>query len=200
MQTQTNLSERPVTANKAQTDVVERFQIDPAHASAQFKVRHLMVSNVRGELGAVSGELALNPNDLTRSQINLSIDVRGIDTRNADRDTHLRSPDFFDVAQYPSATFASTRIEARGGDEYEVVGELTLRGVTQPVTLAVELTDAVSDPWGNVKRGAAAKGRINRKDFGLNWNAAMEAGGVVVGEQVDVTIELELVRQSNPAS
>jgi polyisoprenoid-binding protein YceI len=200
MQTQTNLSERPVTGNKAQTDAVERFQIDPAHASAQFKVRHLMVSNVRGELGAVSGELALNPNDLTRSQINLSIDVRGIDTRNADRDTHLRSPDFFDVAQYPSATFASTRIEARGGDEYEVVGELTLRGVTQPVTLAVELTDAVSDPWGNVKRGAAAKGRINRKDFGLNWNAAMEAGGVVVGEQVDVTIELELVRQSNPAS
>jgi polyisoprenoid-binding protein YceI len=195
MQTQTNIAERPVT-NSTEVQPVELLQIDTAHASAEFKVRHLMVSNVRGELGAVSGEVLLNPNDIARSQVNLTIDVRGIDTRNADRDTHLKSPDFFDVAQYPSATFASTRIEPRG-DDYTVTGDLTLHGVTRPVTLTVELSDAVSDPWGNVKRGAAATGRINRKDFGLNWNAAMEAGGVVVGEQVDVTIELELVRKVN---
>jgi polyisoprenoid-binding protein YceI len=199
VQTQANVSERAISNSSDEASVrpAEVFQIDTAHASAQFKVRHLMVSNVRGELGAVTGELSLNPNDIARSRVNVSIDVRGIDTRNADRDTHLKSPDFFDVAEYPSATFASTRIEARSDNEYAVTGDLTLHGVTRPVTLDVELTDAVSDPWGNVKRGAAATGRINRKDFGLNWNAAMEAGGVVVGEQVDVTIELELVRKSN---
>lgn len=196
MQTQINSSERPVT----KTQSAEVFQVDTAHASAQFKVRHLMVSNVRGELGPVSGELTLDPNDIARSRVAITIDVRGIDTRNADRDTHLKSPDFFDVAQYPSATFDSTRIEGRGGNEYTVTGDLTLHGVTRPVTLEVELSEAVADPWGNVKRGAAATGKINRKDFGLNWNAAMEAGGVVVGEQVDVTIELELVRKATPAS
>jgi polyisoprenoid-binding protein YceI len=196
MQTQINSSERPV----AKTQSADVFQIDTAHASAQFKVRHLMVSNVRGELGPVSGELALNPNDIARSRVDVSIDVRGIDTRNADRDTHLKGPDFFDVAQYPNVTFSSTRIEGRGGNEYSVTGDLTIHGVTRPVTLEVELTDAVADPWGNVKRGAAATGKINRKDFGLNWNAAMEAGGVVVGEQVDVTIELELVRKAASAS
>jgi polyisoprenoid-binding protein YceI len=199
MQTQTNISERVISHDEAQAPV-ELFQIDTAHASAQFKVRHLMVSNVRGELGAVSGELQLDPGDVTRSRIEVSIDVRGIDTRNADRDAHLKSPDFFDVAKYPSATFSSSRIVARGADEYEVTGDFTLHGVTRPVTLAVQLTEAVADPWGNVKRGAAATGRINRKDFGLNWNAAMEAGGVVVGEQVDVTIELELVQKSQAAS
>ncbi len=196
MQTQINSSDRSV----AKAQAAEVFQIDTAHASAQFKVRHLMVSNVRGELGPVSGELTLNPSDLSRSRVAVSIDVNGIDTRNADRDAHLKSPDFFDVAQYPTATFSSTRIESKGGNEYSVTGDLTLHGVTRPVTLDVELSDAVSDPWGNVKRGAAATGKINRKDFGLNWNAAMEAGGVVVGEQVDVTIELELVRQANAAS
>ena len=174
----------------------ERFGVDPTHASAQFKVRHLMVSYVRGELGPVSGQVELTPDDLTRSKVQVQIDVRGIDTRNADRDGHLKSADFFDVERFPRATFASTRIEARGDGRFDVTGDLTLRDVTRPVTLAVELTEPIADPWGNVKRGVSATARIDRKDFGLNWNSTLEAGGVLVGDQVDIAIEVELVKQA----
>ncbi|HYD43538.1 MAG TPA: YceI family protein [Anaeromyxobacter sp.] len=170
------------------------YRIDPAHASAQFKVRHLMVSNVRGELGEVTGEVGYDAAAPERSHVAARIDVTAIDTRNADRDAHLRSADFLDVANHPAIEFRSTAVRAAGRGALEVDGQLTIRGVTRPVTLAVELSDEVRDPWGNVKRGVTATARLDRRAFGLTWNAALETGGVVVGEHVDVVIEAELVR------
>ncbi len=176
------------------------YRIDPTHATAQFKVRHLMVSNVRGELGEVTGEVSFDAGDPARSAVQARIDAAGIDTRNADRDAHLRSADFLDVANHPAITFRSTGVRGvravRPGDAgaYEVDGELTIRGATRPVTLAVEISDEIRDPWGNAKRGIVATARLDRRAFGLTWNAVMESGGIVVGEAVDVTIEAELVR------
>jgi len=171
------------------------YRIDPAHASAQFKVRHLMVSNVRGELGEVNGEVTYDAAAPDRARVIARIDATAIDTRNADRDAHLRSADFLDVAHHPAIEFRSTAVRAAGPGALEVAGELTIRGVTRPVTLDVELSDEVRDPWGNVKRGVTATARLDRRAFGLTWNAALETGGVVVGERVDVTIEAELVRE-----
>jgi polyisoprenoid-binding protein YceI len=172
-----------------------RYEIDPTHASAQFKVRHLMVSSVRGELGEVTGAIHLDPDDLSRSSVVARIDAAGIATRNADRDTHLRSADFLDVANHPEITFRSTRVRPVEPSHVSVDGELTLRGVTRPVTLEVELSGEIRDPWGNVKRGVLATARLNRKAFGVSWNATMDGGGIVVGETVDVTIEAEIVRR-----
>ena len=171
-----------------------RYAIDPVHASAQFRVRHLMVANVRGELGEVTGEVLFDPEAPSGSSVNASIDVTAINTRNADRDAHLKSPDFLDAAHHPTLTFRSTAVRATGAGEYEVEGELTIRGTARPVTLAVEVSDEIRDPWGNVKRGIEAKARLDRKDFGLTWNAVIEGGGILVGDTVDVTIEAELVR------
>jgi polyisoprenoid-binding protein YceI len=170
------------------------YKLDSTHASAQFKVRHLMVASVRGELGEVTGEVQLDAADPSRSTATARIDVTAINTRNADRDAHLRSADFLDVANFPALTFRSTAVRATGPGELKVDGELTLRGTTRPVTLSVELSDEIKDPWGNVKRGLTATTRLDRRAFGLTWNAALETGGVVVGENVDVTIEAELVR------
>ncbi len=171
-----------------------RYTIDPVHATAQFKVRHLMVANVRGHLGEVTGDVVFDPGDPSRSTVTASIDATGIDTRNPDRDTHLRSPDFLDVASHPKITFRSTAVRATGRGEYEVDGELTIRGTARPVTLAVEVSDEIRDPWGNVKRGIEATARLDRKAWGLTWNAVVEGGGILVGDSVDVTIEAELVR------
>jgi polyisoprenoid-binding protein YceI len=169
------------------------YKIDPTHASAQFKVRHLMVASVRGELGEVTGEVRLDA-DLARSTATARIDVTALSTRNADRDTHLRSADFLDATNHPAITFRSTAVRAAGAGALSVDGELTIRGTTRPVTLSVELSDEVKDPWGNLKRGLTATTRLDRKAFGLTWNAAMETGGLVVGDAVEVTIEAELVR------
>jgi polyisoprenoid-binding protein YceI len=170
------------------------WTFDAAHSSAGFKVRHLMVARVRGHLGPVSGQVVLDEQDPSRSRVAVSIDARGIDTREPKRDEHLRSADFLDVANHPNVTFTSTAVKPRRDGSLEVTGDLTIRGTTRPVTLEVEaLEPAVSDPWGNTKRGAFARTSINRKDFGLTWNVALEAGGVLVGEQVDIEIEVELV-------
>jgi polyisoprenoid-binding protein YceI len=171
-----------------------RYTIDPGHSATHFKVRHLMVAHVRGELGQVAGEVLIDPSNLARSSVTASIDARGIATRNPDRDAHLRSADFLDVEQHPTIEFRSTSVRTVGDGELEVDGLLTIRGVTGPVTLQVELSDEVKDPWGNRKRGASATARIDRKDYGLTWNAALETGGFVVGDRVDISIELELVR------
>lgn len=171
-----------------------RYTIDPVHATAQFRVRHLMVANVRGELGEVTGELVFDPEDPSRSTLSARIDATGIDTRNPDRDAHLRSADFLDVANHPAITFRSTAVHPSGAGEYQVDGELTIRGTTRPVTLAAEVSDEIKDPWGNVKRGVFATARLDRKAWGLTWNAVMESGGIVVGDTVEVTIEAELVR------
>ena len=175
--------------------LVSRYEIDPTHASAQFKVRHLMVSSVRGELGEVTGVVRLDNTDITRSSVNATIDVTAISTRNADRDAHLRSADFLDVESFPNLTFRSTRIELADRGRLRVIGDLTIRGTTNEVGLMVELSEEIRDPWGNVKRGATATTRIDRKDFGVSWNAVMDAGGVVVSDTVDIAIELQLVRR-----
>ncbi len=183
-----------VAAAPAATALVA-YKIDPTHATAQFKVRHLMVSNVRGELGEVTGEVSFDAADPARSRVEARIDATGIDTRNADRDAHLKSADFLDVANHPAITFRSTAVRPGAAGAYAVDGELTIRGTARPVTLAVEVSDEIKDPWGNAKRGIVATARLDRRAFGLTWNAVMESGGIVVGETVDVTIEAELVRR-----
>jgi polyisoprenoid-binding protein YceI len=177
------------------------WEIDGAHTSAHFSVRHMMVTRVRGQFGKVSGTVDLDDRDLTRSQIDVVLDASSIDTRNDQRDTHLKSPDFFDVASYPNITFRSTRIERLGEEAYRVTGDLTLRGVTRPVTLAVEgPTAPARNPWGKLVRGVSATGKLNRKEWGLNWNAALEAGGVLVGDEIDLQIDAELVEKAPPAA
>jgi len=179
------------------------WQIDASHSTAQFSVRHMMVSNVRGEFGKLSGQVQLDDADLTRSKVEATIDATTINTREPKRDAHLRSPDFFDVEKFPTLTFKSTSVKKAGKDKLAVTGDLTMHGVTRPVTLDVQLTQEIKSPFGDVRRGATASGKINRKDFGLNWNKLIEAGGVVVGEEVALTIDVELVKQNlggKPAS
>jgi polyisoprenoid-binding protein YceI len=185
----------PSSASTA-ASAAQAWDIDASHSSASFKVRHLMVSHVRGELGPISGTVSIDDHDVTRSRIDVSIDASKIATRDDKRDEHLRSADFLDVANHPAVTFKSTRVERAGGDELRVTGDLTIRGTTRPVTLTVEsLAPAVSDPWGNTKRGATAHANINRKDWGLAWNVGLEAGGVLVGEDVAIELEVELLKR-----
>jgi polyisoprenoid-binding protein YceI len=173
------------------------YQIDPAHSAAQFKVRHMMISNVKGEFTKVSGTVTYDPADPSAVQIQVTVDASSISTRDEQRDGHLKSADFFDVAKFPSITFQSTKVAPTGPDSFEVVGDLTVRGVTQPVALTVEeVTPEAKDPWGNMRRGATAKTKIRRKDFGLNWNLALEAGGFLVGDDIEITIDVELIRQA----
>jgi polyisoprenoid-binding protein YceI len=175
------------------------WDIDGSHTSAGFKVRHLMVSHVRGHLGPVTGTVVIDEQDLSRSRVDVSVDARGIETRDAKRDEHLRSGDFFDVANHPTVTFRSTRVEAPSGlgGDLKVTGDLTIRGLARPVTLEVEgLAPAIKDPWGNSRRGISARGRISRKEWGLQWNMALEAGGVVVGDEITIEIEAELVARA----
>jgi len=171
------------------------WNIDPDHSSIGFKVRHLMVSNVKGTFGKVQGVVNVDDQDVSRSHVNVTIDTASIETGVAKRDTHLRSPEFLDVAKFPTMTFASTRVEKNGTNGLKVTGNLTLHGVTRAVVLDVEgPTGQSKDPWGNFRRGASANTTINRKDFGLTWNKALETGGVVVGDDVNISIEVEMVK------
>jgi len=191
-ETSTSRPSPPPTAAPA----AATWDIDTSHANAGFRVRHLMVSHVRGHLGPVSGTIFIDEQDLSRSRIEVSVDARGIDSREPKRDEHLRSADFLDVANHPTVTFRSTRVEApaRAGGDLRVTGDLTIRGVTRPVTLEVEaLPPAIQDPWGNRRRGVSARARINRKDWGLKWNIAIEAGGVAVADEVAIEIDAEIV-------
>ena len=172
------------------------WQIDPDHSSAQFAIKHLMVSTVRGTMGPVTGTVTIDDADLTKSSVNASVDAKGIDTRNQKRDDHLRSSDFIDVAKYPSITFASKTVEKVGDGQYKVTGDLTLRGVTKPIALTVEGSPTpLQDPFGNTKLGGSATTKLNRKDFGLNWSKSLDGGGVVLGDEVTVTIDLELIKK-----
>lgn len=169
------------------------WEIDSAHTNAHFAVRHLMVSTVRGSMGTVTGTVTLDESDPTKSSVTATIDAAGVDTRNAKRDEHLRAPDFLDTKQYPTVTFTSTKIEKTGDARWAVTGDLTLRGVTKPVVLTVEgAPTPLQDPFGNTKLGGVAKTTINRQDFGVAWNKAMDAGGLVVGDEVEITIDVEL--------
>ena len=172
------------------------WEIDPAHSSVQFSVRHMMVSNVRGAFTKVAGSVHGDENDPTHATVEATIDTSSIDTREAKRDEHLRSPDFFDVAKYPTITFKSKRIEKAGEGRYKMTGDLTLHGVTREVVLDVEgPTPTVKDPRGNVRAGASATTKINRRDFGITWSKALDGGGVVVGDEVLVTIDVEGVKK-----
>ena len=172
------------------------WEIDSAHSSAQFAVRHLMVSTVRGTMGKVTGVVNLDESDPTKSSVDASIDVAGIDTREPKRDQHLKSPDFFDVAKYPTITFKSKKVTKVSDTKFQVSGDLTIHGVTKEAALDVEgMPKPFKDPMGNMKLGGMATTKLNRKDFGIEWNKALDGGGVVLGDDVDVTVDIELVKK-----
>ena len=175
-----------------------RYEIDRRHGGAYFKVRHMMISWVQGEFSEVTGSVEFDPSNLAASHVEAAIDPATVSTRDIQRDRHLRSPDFLDVGRYPSINFRSTRIVATEISSYKVEGELTIRGVTREIALQVDsLTPEIRDPDGHLRRGASATTRIERKDFGLTWNAVLESGGFLVGDEVDITIDIELVRQAD---
>ena len=172
------------------------WAIEPNHTHSSFTIRHLVISNVRGEFGKTAGTVNLDEKDVTKSSVEATIQTSTIDTRVADRDNHLRSPDFFDVAKYPAITFKSTKVEKAGEGKLKVTGDLTIKNVTKPVVLDVTgPTAEIKDPQGNVRRGLSATTKINRRDFGLTWGKVVEAGPVV-GDEVTIEIEAELVKQA----
>jgi polyisoprenoid-binding protein YceI len=179
----------------ASTAVATTWKVDPTHSHAEFAVRHLMISTVKGRFAEVSGTLTGDETDPGHASFELTIPVASIDTRESQRDTHLRSADFFDAAMHPEIRFVSTKIEKAANGDFSVTGDLTIRGVTKRITLQVEPGGRVRDPWGNERAGYSASTRINRKDYGLHWNQALETGGVVVGDEVKVSVELEFVKQ-----
>jgi len=177
------------------TAATTTWKLDPVHSVAEFKVKHLMIANVKGQFTGVSGALSLDDADLTLSHVEATIDAASINTREPQRDTHLKSPDFFDVEKYPTLFFKSTHVSRNADGELQVAGNLTIHGVTRNVTFEVEgPTPTVKDPWGNTRVGLSATTKINRKDFGLTWNAALETGGIMVGEEVTITLEVEFVK------
>ena len=173
--------------------MTETFTIDPVHSSIGFAVKHMMITTVRGRFGEFSGTVELPDGDASKAQAEFTIQAASVDTGVGPRDEHLRSADFFDAATHPELRYVSSRIQSLGGDRYRADGELTIRGVTKPVALQIEVGDRVRDPWGNERVGLAAHGKLNRKDWGLNWNQALEAGGMLVSEEVKLEIDAALV-------
>jgi polyisoprenoid-binding protein YceI len=171
------------------------WNIDPAHSVAEFKVKHMMISNVKGQFAKVSGVLTLDESDLTNSRVETLIEAASLETRDAQRDTHLKSADFFDVEKFPTLTFKSTRINLVRDGELAVEGNLTIRGVARKVLFSVEgPTPPAKDPWGNTRVAVSATTKINRKDFGLTWNAALETGGILVGDEVIITLDVQFIK------
>ena len=170
-----------------------KWAIDPTHSEITFKVKHLMISNVKGEFRTFQANI--DGEDFTNSIISANIDASSISTNNNDRDTHLKSPDFFEVEKYPEITFVSKSIKKVDDDEYQLVGDLTIKGTTKEITLDTEFGGFMKDPYGNEKAGFSISGKLNRKDFGLNWNAALEAGGVMVGNEIKINAEVLFVKQ-----
>jgi polyisoprenoid-binding protein YceI len=172
------------------------WELDPAHTGVQFKVRHLMVSYVRGDFEKVSGKIIYDERDISKSSADIAIDVASINTRVTKRDAHLKSPDFLDAGKYPFITFKSKKVEKPGPGKLKMAGDLTIRGVTREVVLDVEgPTPPVKDPQGKTRVGGTVSTKINRKDFGLTWNMAIETGGVVVGDEVEITIDIEILKE-----
>lgn len=184
-----------MTAQTSTATAITTWNIDPVHSVAEFKVKHMMISNVKGQFTGVSGTLAFDEEDITNSKIEATIDSSSINTREAQRDAHLKSADFFDVEKFPTLGFKSNRVTRTGNGELAVEGELTIHGVTRTVVFAVEGPTAPGkDPWGNTRIGISGTTRINRKDYGLTWNAALETGGILVGEEVTITLDVQFVK------
>lgn len=172
-----------------------KWALDPTHSELQFKVKHLMITTVTGSIKSFSAELESEGDDFTNASISFSGDISSIDTGNGDRDGHLKSGDFFDAEKYPVISFKSTSVEKDGSD-YVVKGDLTIKDVTKPVKLNAEFGGIATDPWGNTKAGFTLSGKVNRTEFGLTWNAALETGGVMVSEEVKILGELQFVKQA----
>jgi polyisoprenoid-binding protein YceI len=174
----------------------DSWQIDPMHTSVEFTVRHMMISNVKGQFTKTSGTITVSGSDPTSAQVDATIDASSIDTRVERRDADLKGPNFLDVAKFPTITFKSTKVEAAGPNKWKVTGDLTLHGVTKPVVLEVEASGTpIHDPMGNTRAGASATTKINRSDFGLTYNKALEAGGVMVGDEVAISIDVEAIKK-----
>ena len=172
------------------------FTVDASHTEVGFAVKHLMISTVRGRFADVQGEVSFDPSDLSTGTASITINVASIDTKEAQRDGHLRSADFFEVEKYPTITFASRKIQNVSGSTFQLVGDLTIKGVTKEVVLDAENHGLQKDPWGGERAGFSATTAINREDFGLTWNAALEAGGVLVGRDIKITLDLELIKKA----
>jgi polyisoprenoid-binding protein YceI len=176
---------------------ITTWALDPTHSELLFRVKHLMIANVKGEFRKFNVQVSLEGDDFTSAQVAAQVDVNSVDTNNADRDGHLKSPDFFDTASHPEMKFQSTSITKKGDALFAMQGDLTIKGHTQSVTLDVEFGGLNKDPWGNEKAGYSFTTTINRKDFGLNWNAALETGGVLVSEEVKISGELQFAKQAS---
>lgn len=172
-----------------------KWSLDPAHSEIGFKVRHMMITNVSGSLGKFDVDAETEGNNFSTASIRFTADLNTISTANADRDNHLKSPDFFDVASHPQLTFTSSKVEKKDDENYTLHGNLTVKGVTKPIKLDAEFGGIGKDPWGNEKAGFTITGKINRTDFGLNWNAALETGGVLVSEEVKLYAEIQMVKK-----
>lgn len=172
------------------------YQIDNSHSTVQFAVRHMMLSKTRGEFERFSGDVNLNEENPVASTVDVKIEAASVNTRDAKRDEHLRSPDFFDAARYPYLTFKSTKVDVLDSERAKLHGDLTIRDITKPVTLDVEYNGQSKSPWGTTNYGFSGRTKINRKDFGLEWNVALETGGFLVGDDINIDIELELVKQA----
>ena len=185
----------------ASTAAASTWDIDPAHTALEFSVRHMMVSTVKGQFEKLSGTVNLDDKDLAKSTVEVSVDVASVSTHEPKRDTHLKSPDFFDVAKYPVATFKSSKVQKQGGGKLKIFGALTLHGVTKPVVLEAEgPTQPYKTPFGTTVRGVHATGKINRKDFDIGWNNVLDNGGVVVGNEVGIELNAELSQKPEAAA
>src|SRR3712207_6191287 len=186
----------PATGTQTQGSQKTSWIIDAAHSNVGFSIKHLMIATVRGSFTQVQGTVRVDENDPSTAEIDITIPTASITTRDEKRDAHLKSPDFFDAEQFPNMTFRSTRVERVSGDSFRVIGDLTIRDVTKEVALDVELQGRAKDPWGNEKAGFEATTTIKRSEYGLTWNAALETGGVLVGDDVKISIEAELQKQA----
>jgi len=173
---------------------ISKWNVDSAHSGINFSIRHMVVSKVRGRFAKYTGTLDLDDGDITRSGVEVTIDASSIDTGTPDRDAHLRSADFFDVERFPALRYRSKRIEKLSADRYRVVGDLTIRDVTREVALDVDYGGRAKDPWGNERAGFVARASVDRKDFGLQWNQVLEAGGVLLGDRVEIELDVQAVK------
>jgi polyisoprenoid-binding protein YceI len=194
----TNLS--PLPKNPGADMTQSKWTIDPTHSSIQFSARHMVITKVRGQFKSYRGSIELDENDLARSSVNVEIDAASIDTAEPKRDGHLKASDFLDVEQFPTLSYRSSSIVKKGEDTYEVKGDLTLHGVTRPVTLVAEFQGQVKDPWGGQRIAFGAKTSILREDFGLKWNQLLETGGALVGSKIEIDLEVQAVKVQADAS